>query len=195
MTQLERRHRTFRFKAREIGEDGTFGGYGSVFGVVDTYGDVVMPGAFAASLAAHAAEGTMPSLLWQHDDKQPIGVWTDLHEDEHGLWCEGRLVLEVQQAREAHALMKAGALDGLSIGFDPIDHTFGPHNGVGNHRLLNAVDLWEVSPVTFPACRPSRIERVNSASAPAPALRPAPILAALARRQAALVQLRRSLRR
>jgi len=188
-TRAASKPKTFRFKTAAVADDGTFSGYGSVFGVVDSYGDIVLPGAFSESLAAHAAEGRMPSLLWQHDDKNPIGVWTDMREDERGLWCEGRLVLEVQQAREAHALMKAGALDGLSIGYDTIEHEFGPYGGAGNYRLLKTLDLWEVSPVTFPACRPSRIEAVKSVAPPA--LRPEPIIAALRQRDAALALLMR----
>src|SRR3712207_5134702 len=96
---------------------GTFTGYASVFAVRDSYGDIVQPGAFAASLAAHEAAGTTPLLLWQHRVDAPIGTWTELREDAHGLRVTGRLVLDTPEGAKAYALLKAGALNGLSIGF------------------------------------------------------------------------------
>lgn len=168
--------RPIRFKATSVTEDGTFEGYGNVFNVVDSYGDIVLPGAFAESLADHKAKGTLPKLLWQHDEAQPIGVWNEMFEDEHGLYCKGRLILEVEKARECHALMKAGAIDGLSIGGEPIEpeKVYGyqlAERGIhlaegdaypnGQFRLVDTWHLWEVSPVTFPACEPSLIETVK----------------------------------
>jgi hypothetical protein len=78
---------------KAVGDDGTFEGYGSVFGVVDSYREVVEPGAFMASLAKRKAKGI--KLLWQHDASQPIGVWDDLAEDSKGLWGKGRLLKDV----------------------------------------------------------------------------------------------------
>ena len=110
----ERRNTIVRLEQRAIGDDGTIEGYGSVFNVVDDWGDIIVPGAFAATLAAHKAAGTMPAMLWQHRDAEPIGVWTDMVEDSRGLRVKGRLVLEAPRGKEAHALLKAGALNGLS---------------------------------------------------------------------------------
>ena len=101
-----------------VDEEGLFEGYASVFNVADLGGDVVMPGAFAQSLRKSGQGGV--KLLWQHDGKQPIGAWVSLAEDARGLKARGRLNLAVARAREAHALMKQGALDGLSIGFRPV---------------------------------------------------------------------------
>src|SRR5262245_34040343 len=95
--------------------DGRFEGYASLFNREDLSGDVVAPGAFADSIGRRGPAGI--KLLFQHDANQPIGVWTKLSEDARGLYAHGRLMPEVAKAREVHALMRAGALDGLSIGF------------------------------------------------------------------------------
>ncbi|KAB2762773.1 MULTISPECIES: HK97 family phage prohead protease [Brucella/Ochrobactrum group] len=147
----------FALQVKDLSEDGTFTGYGSVNGNVDSYGERVMPGAFAGSLAKHKREGTNVLMLWQHNPNEPIGIWEDLAEDAKGLWGKGRLIMEVQKAREVHALMKANAIGGLSIGYREIKAT--PD---GNVRNLEELDLREISPVSFPANRRARIEAVKS---------------------------------
>ncbi|MPR62754.1 HK97 family phage prohead protease [Ochrobactrum intermedium] len=147
----------FALQVKDLSEDGTFTGYGSVNGNVDSYGERVMPGAFARSLAKHKREGTNVLMLWQHNQNEPIGIWEDLAEDAKGLWGKGRLIMEVQKAREVHALMKANAIGGLSIGYREIKAT--PD---GNVRNLEELDLREISPVSFPANRRARIEAVKS---------------------------------
>ena len=151
---------TGAFSLRAAGEDGVIEGYGSVFGVVDSYGDVVEKGAFAASLHAHRAAGTMPAMLWQHNPDDPLGVWEEMSEDAHGLKVKGRIVLETARGREARALLKAGALNGLSIGFVATDKSWNDRDGT---RTLNAIDLWEVSLVTFPANQQARLSSVKAA--------------------------------
>lgn len=153
-------HRAYALAIRAAGDDGTVEGYGSVFGVRDTYDDVIQPGAFATSLGAHRAAGTMPAMLWQHDPEEPIGVWTDMVEDEKGLRVKGRLVLDAERGRAAHALLKAGALNGLSIGFMAKQWAYDRDTDV---RTLTEIDLWEVSMVTFPAQARARITNVKSA--------------------------------
>ncbi|MBB1247449.1 HK97 family phage prohead protease [Rhizobium sp. G21] len=147
----------FTLKVKDLSDDGTFEGYGSVFGNVDAYGEKVMPGAFVASLAKHRREGTNVLMLWQHDPSEPIGTWDDLAEDSKGLWGKGRLVLDVQKAREVHALMKANAIGGLSIGYREVKAA--PD---GNVRNLEELDLREISPVSFPANRRARVSSVKS---------------------------------
>ena len=147
----------FALQVKDLSEDGTFTGYGSVNGNVDSYGERVMPGAFAGSLAKHKREGSSVLMLWQHNPNEPIGIWDDLAEDAKGLWGKGRLIMEVQKAREVHALMKANAIGGLSIGYREIKAT--PD---GNVRNLDELDLREISPVSFPANRRARIEAVKS---------------------------------
>ena len=147
------------FQVKTISDSGTFAGYGSVFGVKDAYGDIVAPGAFSDSLADHKARGRMPALLWQHRSAEPIGVYTGMAEDSVGLYVEGTLALTTMRGAEAHALMKMGALTGLSIGYQTRVETF---DKVSQINTLHKVDLWEVSPVTFPANDAARIGVVKS---------------------------------
>jgi HK97 family phage prohead protease len=137
-------------KAVEV--DGSFEGYASVFNREDMSGDVVLPGAFADSLRRRGASGI--KMLYQHDAKEPIGVWTALKEDARGLYAQGRLMPEVTRAREVHALMRAGALDGLSIGFRTVKGRRDRASGV---RRLERIDLWEISVVTFPLLPEARV--------------------------------------
>lgn len=141
----------------DVGDDGTFEGYGSIFGNVDSYGEKVVAGAFGESLARHKREGTKPLMLWQHDSWSPIGVWEDLAEDGKGLWGKGRLLPGVKAADEALILLKAGAVQGLSIGYREVET-----EPDGNTRLLKKLDLLEISIVSFPANRRARVETVKS---------------------------------
>lgn len=147
----------FALQVKDLSDDGTFEGYGSVFGNVDSYGDKVMPGAFAESLAKHRREGTNVLMLWQHNPNEPIGIWDDLAEDGKGLRGKGRLIMDVARAREVHALMKHKAIGGLSIGYREVETE--PDNGV---LLLKRLDLREISPVSFPANRRARIDAVKT---------------------------------
>ena len=137
---------------------GTIEGYGSVFGLVDRGGDVVAPGAFKASLAAWKKKKQAPAMLWQHDSYSPIGVWTELVEDEKGLKVTGQLILEVPLAAAARALIKAQAVTGLSIGYRTLDYDIDRVTGV---RTLKKVELWEISPVTFPMLPEAQISGVK----------------------------------
>lgn len=138
-------------------------GYASLFGRVDLGRDRVAPGAFRRSLARRGAGGV--KLLWQHDPGRPIGRWTEISEDGVGLRVRGRLLPEVAQGREALALIRAGALDGLSIGFRTVRARREPTTGV---RELVEIDLWEISLVTFPQMPGARLAL---AGAPMPAAR------------------------
>lgn len=132
-----------------VKENGFFSGYGSVFGVVDSYGDIVHKGAFAKSIERFKASNKMPKMLWQHKTDQPIGVWKTFEEDDHGLKLEGQLLIDgVQQAKEAYALLKAGGVDGLSIGYTIGDCDY---NEKTDGLDLYDVNLMETSIVTFPA--------------------------------------------
>jgi HK97 family phage prohead protease len=156
---LEMRRAQVKLSAKAVTAEGQFEGYGSVFGNEDSYGDVVAEGAFADSLKAHSAEGTMPALLWQHDPSQPIGVYTEMREDKRGLFVKGELALDTQRGQEAHSLLKRGALNGLSIGYMPKRWEFDEDNNV---LTLLEVDLWEVSLVTFPANTQARVSGVKA---------------------------------
>lgn len=137
----------------ELGEDASISGYASLFGEVDQGGDVVERGAYAASLTRMETAGMRVKLLWQHDPAQPIGVWDDVREDERGLFVKGRLLTETQKGREAAALIEAGAIDGLSIGY----RTVKADRDAKGHRHLAELELWEVSLVTFPMLPQARV--------------------------------------
>ena len=128
-------------------------GYASLFGKKDQGGDVVLQGAYAASLMRLAASGGRVKMLWQHDPAQPIGVWDEVREDAVGLWVKGRILTEVAKGREAAALLEAGAIDGLSIGYRTVK---AERDGKGR-RLLSELELWEVSLVTFPMLPEARV--------------------------------------
>jgi HK97 family phage prohead protease len=147
----------FALEVKNLSDDGTFEGYGSIFGNVDSYGEVVEPGAFGKSLARHAKAKTSPLMLWQHNPDYPIGVWESLEEDSKGLFGRGRLLKGVQKADEAHIIMKNGAIRGLSIGYRELRA-----QPEGNNRKLLELDLMEISPVTFPANDKARITAVKS---------------------------------
>jgi HK97 family phage prohead protease len=118
-------------------------GYASLWGQADLNGDVTSRGAFRDSLARTGAAGVR--MLHQHESRAPVGVWDEMAEDERGLFVRGRIMDWSADARLAQALVRAGALDGLSIGFRATKA-----RRDGRLRVLSAVDLWEVSLVTFP---------------------------------------------
>lgn len=146
-----------KFQGRETGftvSDGSvIAGYASVFGRRDQGGDVVRPGAYAASLAVLTAAGRRVKMLWQHDPREPIGVWDEVREDDRGLWVRGRVLPGVARGREALELVQAGAIDGLSIGYRTVK---AERDGAGQ-RILTELELWEVSLVTFPMLPEARV--------------------------------------
>lgn len=130
---------------KAVGEDGVFTGYASTFANEDLGRDVVVAGAFSKSLSRRPANKV--KMLRSHDASEPIGVWTDLKEDRKGLLATGKLILDTTKGRETYALMKAGALDALSIGYRTLKDRFDRAKGI---RFLEEVDLQEISVVTFP---------------------------------------------
>jgi HK97 family phage prohead protease len=140
----------------DVEADGAFCGYASLFGKVDMARDAVEAGAFTRSLKKRGPESVR--MLFQHDPNQPIGRWTQIREDARGLFVRGRLTPGVARAQEVLRLMRAGALDGLSIGFRTVRAK--KDIGTGIRRILEA-DLWEISVVTFPMLPEARIDRVK----------------------------------
>ncbi len=138
---------------KTLTEDGTFTGYLSVFNNTDSYGDVVEKGAFVKTLADQ--RGQFP-MLWQHDTAEPIGIMQGA-EDDYGLKVTGVLNLAVARANEAYALLKQGAIKGLSIGYVPVKWEM-----VGQARHLQEIKLYEGSVVTFPANPASNVDAVKS---------------------------------
>jgi HK97 family phage prohead protease len=160
MHRVERvKHRLTRkimpVRLSELGVDG-FEAYASVFGARDGIGDIVAPGAFTASLRRRGAGGVR--LLYQHFAYEPIGVWDEIREDSRGLYVRGHLVMEVERARDVSALLREGALGGLSIGFKTVRARKEAATGT---RTLLQVDLWEISVVTFPLLEAANVTAVG----------------------------------
>lgn len=144
---------SFKLEIKEMGESqGTFTGMASVYGNKDLGGDVVMPGAFAKTLADK--NGEVP-ILWQHDQGEPIGLGK-LSDMSDGLQIKGELVLESPVAQKAYGLMRRGVLKGLSIGYDAVKEDV-----KDNTRYLKEVKLWEVSLVTFPMNQSAGVQSVK----------------------------------
>lgn len=155
---IARRKRLFAgLTLKSISQSGSFSGYASLFGEVDLGKDCVERGAFLKSLARRGAKGVR--MLFQHDPAEPIGAWRVIREDARGLYVEGVLAEGVARAREVLELMRKGALDGLSIGFQTVRAKSDPKSGI--RRILEA-DLWEISIVTFPMLPSARIGEVKA---------------------------------
>lgn len=150
-------------------QTGEFSGYGAVFGNIDSHGDVIEPGAFKATLREWKKDKKLPPMLVQHGgwmvrdmDALPIGVWTDMTEDDTGLHVKGRIInLDTDRGRTIYGAMKAGALDGMSIGYRAKKFTLGTRPDEPR-RKLEQIDLMEVSVVTFPANGLARVSGVKS---------------------------------
>lgn len=130
---------------KQVTEEGEFEGYGSIFDNVDNGGDTIKPGAFLESLRLWPP--TKVKMLYNHNPYEPIGMWTEMREDDRGLFCKGKLELEVQKGKEVHSFMKSGVLEGLSIGYRTKEYQMDREEGT---RVLTKVHLREVSVVTFP---------------------------------------------
>jgi uncharacterized protein len=151
----------FKFADAEAGARGEFTGYASTFGNVDLGGDIIERGAFGATLQKRGAGDV--AMLWGHDVRQvPIGKWLDMREDDRGLQVRGQLTLDIARAREVHAALKDGTVKGLSIGYR-IPPGGAEMAGNGRVRRIKAVDLHEVSVVTFPMNTRAQVARVKGA--------------------------------
>lgn len=152
---------TLEVKFSSGSEAGMIEGYASVFGGnPDSYGDIVQKGAFRRTLQEHRAEGSMPAMLWSHNQAQPIGKWIEMHEDDYGLFVRGKLNLDTSHGKDAHAHILHGDATGFSIGFYVTPQ--GKRTGTNGTTILTDVDLVEVSAVVFPANRRARVSGVKT---------------------------------
>jgi HK97 family phage prohead protease len=149
-------HSAGTVELKTLTDEGSFEGYASVFNVVDQGEDIVLPGAFTKTLKKRPASGV--KMLLQHDWGNLVGVWDEIKEDEKGLYVKGHLLLDLHNAQQAHILLKAGALDAMSIGYRTVKSTRDDQNGP---RKLVEVDLWEVSLVTFPMNPAAKVRGVK----------------------------------
>ncbi len=155
-------HKDFGLEIKSADDAGVIEGYGSTFGgEPDSYGDVVVKGAYSDSIARHKREGTMPLMLWGHNAGElPIGDWTDMAEDSKGLWVKGQVDLDDPIGQRVHKALQRKSVRGLSIGYETIDSKTDPKRpGV---RFLEKLELWEISPVNFPANRRATVTAVKN---------------------------------
>ena len=145
-------HKSLSLELKLHGETGEVTGYGSAFDNVDSQGDMIQRGAFAASIAKRA-----PKMLWQHDQRDVMGVWSEAKEDDRGLWLKGQILIDTNRGSDAYKFIKAGAIDSLSVGYRVKDFEF-----QGAVRVLKEIDLFEVSFVTIPANDQAVITDVKS---------------------------------
>lgn len=164
MTQFNRLSTlNLALETKSVAESGVFEGYASTFGNVDQGGDVIERGAFAASMAKAKAERRTVPMLWQHDQREPIGVWQDMQEDAKGLFVRGKLLLAADPlARRAHSLLKEGGLGGMSIGYVVPKGGARPDPSQSGVMRLSAVELREISLVTMPMNLEARFTAVKS---------------------------------
>lgn len=146
---------------KALSEAGEFEGYASIFGEMDQGRDVVLSGAFRGSLIRRPADRI--KMLWQHDREKIIGKWLEVREDSRGLYVKGKLILGLEKAREAHELMQAGALDGLSIGYRTV---LDEYDRDTETRRLKEVEIREISLVTFPMLESAMIALVKGDALP-----------------------------
>lgn len=133
-----------KLDALKVAADGRFCGYASLFNRADRQGDVIEKGAFALSLQKRPPGQIR--MLFQHDPKEPIGIWHTIKEDGLGLFVVGQLAQGAKRSDDLQSLINLGAVDGLSIGFKT-----SKAKRVGRRtRLISKIDLWEISVVTFP---------------------------------------------
>ena len=143
----------------EVSEQGIFEGYASVFDVVDFDNDVLVKGAFTETISWFKSQGRKIPMLWAHSTHNPIGVWEEAAEDTTGLRVVGRLLLDVQEAREKYSLIKEKSISGLSIGFRAIEQTYDRVSGI---NYIKKARLREISLVTFPANDAARVLAVKN---------------------------------
>lgn len=152
---------TLRFEAPT--DAGEFSGYAVIWGERNAHNEIVKRGAFRASLDQHRAAGTRPVMLWSHDPSDIIGVWTETREDEKGLFVRGQIITATTRGREAYELLKAGALNGLSIGFRVLK---GGETRQAGTRILTGIDVREISLVGMPSAGSARITSIRSHGRP-----------------------------
>lgn len=156
-----------KFSGDKSADVGTFSGYGSVYSVIDDGGDLIAPGAFADSLAKYKAQGRSIPMYMQHGaalgaDPRPVGVWTSVTEDANGLKVEGKLIgLDTETGRYNYALVREGAMTGLSIGYRAIKSEYGKKPGDPRRTIKSAV-LGEISIVDQPMNAHARLTGLKS---------------------------------
>lgn len=145
-------------KSRNLFSDGKtseykiVSGYGSIFDIVDSHGDIIVKGAFSC------ANQKQVKLLWQHDPNEPIGFVKNLIEDDKGLWIDAEINTKISRGSDAVSLIEQGVITDLSVGFFLKKYSYNSKN----QRVIYDLDLVEISIVTFGANKDSKIKHVKS---------------------------------
>lgn len=155
-------HKDFALEIKSVNSAGEIEGYGATFrSVPDSYGDIILPGAFTTTLEQHTAARTLPAMLWGHRMSElPIGDWTEMYEDSKGLFVKGQIDTDDEVGKRVHRAAQKGRVRGLSIGYETVAYKYDENRP--NVRQLEEVNLWEVSPVNFPADSAAGITAVKN---------------------------------
>jgi HK97 family phage prohead protease len=148
-------HKTFHLEVKSIDDAGEFSGYASTFGNKDLDGDIVVKGAFKATINS---KRQIP-ILWLHKQDEPIGISLEMKEDDHGLFTRGKLAIDTELGARALALMKLGTLNSLSIGYQVIQQ-----ERTKTARYLKEIKLLEYSVVVWPANTEATIDAIKGKS-------------------------------
>lgn len=163
---MEKKYLTASFQVKEVDENGVFSGYGSVFDNIDGGRDMVIKGAFKNSLKAHAGANTMPLMFYSHSSSKENGEWLEMYEDDHGLFCKGKLWIDganpdPDALKAYRGMKKEKGKMGLSIGY------MIPEGGAEFIKdegfwKLKEIELMEVSATPFPMNELARVETVKT---------------------------------
>lgn len=141
--------------------EGAFSGYGSVFGNVDSYDDVIMAGAYSEVLKKDQAVPVYVNHGWL-DGKLPVGSWSGLKEDDRGLFGDASLVMKMPSAIDAYWGIKSGLVSGLSVAIVP-DPEYTEYRADGIRIIHKIKMLKEISIVNEPANAEARVFSVKAA--------------------------------
>lgn len=150
-------HANFPFQLKSLSDAGAIEGVAAGYGNLDSHGEIFAPGAFTKSLASMKSGGRQPAMLLHHDLHRPAGRWDEFKETPQGLFVKGALALDAADGREAYALLKSGALSGLSVGFKPLSEKAGANGAT----VITDAELFEVSLVAVPSNPITRISAVK----------------------------------
>lgn len=162
------RTKLFDVKIKAAGDDlspGQFTGYAAVFGNIDSYGDVILRGAFAETLTTDYADGVGVPCYWAHQMNNPhmnIGSTVEAREDGHGLFVKVQLDLDTETGAQVHRLIEQGRVRQMSFAFDVEDGGWGERDGEPVYELRK-LKLHEVSVVPVGANQETELLAVKAA--------------------------------
>lgn len=156
-------HASYTLDIKNLTSAGQIEGLAAGYGNVDSHGEIFAPGAFSKSLSSGDRH---PVMLLHHDQARPIGKWVSLRESAEGLHVTGQIAIDASDGREAYSLLKAGALTGLSVGFQKMKVAPKGDTPTGAEALITEARLWEISLVSIPSNPKTLISGVKSFATP-----------------------------